>query len=242
MNESYNPWNEPNRNTIYMNESFQYETLSNYTAKTFLWMFAGLLATFGVSLLFYTSGLGLYLFQSSFMFIGLALIEIVLVVSLAARIHKMSVASARAMFFLYAIVNGIVFSAYLWLYEMGDVLMAFAAASLYFGVMAAYGYLTKRDLTSWRTPLTIGLIVMLIVSVLGMFFLSATGVLFSIMGVILFACYTAYDTQKIKAAYFAYAGNPEMAQKASIYAALQLYLDFINLFLYLLRIFARNRD
>ena len=242
MNESYNPWNEPNRNTIYMNESFQYETLSNYTAKTFLWMFAGLLATFGVSLLFYTSGLGLYLFQSSFMFIGLALIEIVLVVSLAARIHKMSVASARAMFFLYAIVNGIVFSACLWLYEMGDVLMAFAAASLYFGVMAAYGYLTKRDLTSWRTPLTIGLIVMLIVSVLGMFFLSATGVLFSIMGVILFACYTAYDTQKIKAAYFAYAGNPEMAQKASIYAALQLYLDFINLFLYLLRIFARNRD
>lgn len=242
MKESYNPWNESNQSTIYMNESFKYETLSNYTAKTFLWMFAGLLTTFGVSLLFYSSGLALYLFQNSFMFIGLALVEIVLVVSLAARIHKMSVAGARAMFFLYAIVNGIVFSSYLWLYQMNDVLMAFAAAALYFGVMAAYGYTTKRDLTSWSTPLKVGLIVMLIVAVFGMFFMSGSSLLFSLLGVVLFSCYTAYDTQKIKAAYFAYAAQPEMAQKASIYSALELYLDFINLFLYLLRIFARNND
>ena len=241
MND-YNQWNNSGPNTFYMNEKFQYETLSNYTAKTFLWMFAGLLVTFGVSLAAYMSNIGFYLLRSSFTFFGLAILEIVLVVALASRLHSMSVGSARGLFFLYAAVNGLVFSSYLWLYNMGDVLMAFGAAALYFGVMAAYGYLTKRDLTSWRTPLMVGLIVLLAVSVIGMFFMSGSSILFSVLGIVIFSCYTAYDTQKIKALYFAYAGNEAMAKKASIYAALQLYLDFINLFLYLLRIFGRNRD
>lgn len=241
MND-YNQWNNSGPDTVYMNEKFQYETLSNYTAKTFLWMFAGLLVTFGVSLAAYVSNIGFYLLRSSFTFFGLAILEIVLVVALASRLHSMSVGSARGLFFLYAAVNGLVFSSYLWLYNMGDVLMAFGAAALYFGVMAAYGYLTKRDLTSWRTPLMVGLIVLLAVSVIGMFFMSGSSILFSVLGIVIFSCYTAYDTQKIKALYFAYAGNEAMAKKASIYAALQLYLDFINLFLYLLRIFGRNRD
>ena len=241
MND-YNQWNNSGPNTVYMNEKFQYETLSNYTAKTFLWMFAGLLVTFGVSLAAYMSNIGFYLLRSSFTFFGLAILEIVLVVALASRLHSMSVGSARGLFFLYAAVNGLVFSSYLWLYNMGDVLMAFGAAALYFGVMAAYGYLTKRDLTSWRTPLMVGLIVLLAVSVIGMFFMSGSSILFSVLGIVIFSCYTAYDTQKIKALYFAYAGNEAMAKKASIYAALQLYLDFINLFLYLLRIFGRNGD
>jgi len=241
MND-YNQWNNSGPNIVYMNEKFQYETLSNYTAKTFLWMFAGLLVTFGVSLAAYMSNIGFYLLRSSFTFFGLAILEIVLVVALASRLHSMSVGSARGLFFLYAAVNGLVFSSYLWLYNMGDVLMAFGAAALYFGVMAAYGYLTKRDLTSWRTPLMVGLIVLLAVSVIGMFFMSGSSILFSVLGIVIFSCYTAYDTQKIKALYFAYAGNEAMAKKASIYAALQLYLDFINLFLYLLRIFGRNRD
>ena len=241
MND-YNQWNNSGPNTVYMNEKFQYETLSNYTAKTFLWMFAGLLVTFGVSLAAYASNLGFYLLRSSFAFFGLAILEIVLVMALVSRLHSMSVSSARGLFFVYAAVNGLVFSSYLWLYGMGDVLMAFGAAALYFGVMAAYGYLTKRDLTSWRTPLMVGLIVLMIVSVIGMFFMSGSSILFSILGIVIFSCYTAYDTQKIKALYFAYAGNEVMAKKASIYAALQLYLDFINLFLYLLRIFSRSRD
>ncbi|MDY4166206.1 MAG: Bax inhibitor-1/YccA family protein [Fournierella sp.] len=241
MND-YNQWNNSGPNTVYMNEKFQYETLSNYTAKTFLWMFAGLLVTFGVSLAAYMSNIGFYLLRSSFTFFGLAILEIVLVMALVSRLHSMSVGSARALFFVYAAVNGLVFSSYLWLYNMGDVLMAFGAAALYFGVMAAYGYLTKRDLTSWRTPLMVGLIVLMIVSVIGMFFMSGSSILFSVLGIVIFSCYTAYDTQKIKALYFAYAGNEAMAKKASIFAALQLYLDFINLFLYLLRIFGRSRD
>ena len=80
------------------------------------------------------------------------------------------------------------------------------------------------------------------VVVIGMFFMSGSSILFSILGIVIFSCYTAYDTQKIKAAYFAYAGNPELAKKASVFSALELYLDFINLFLYILRIFSRSRD
>ena len=82
MND-YNQWNNSGPNTVYMNEKFQYETLSNYTAKTFLWMFAGLLVTFGVSLAAYMSNIGFYLLRSSFTFFGLAILEIVLVVALA---------------------------------------------------------------------------------------------------------------------------------------------------------------
>ena len=80
MND-YNQWNNSGPNTVYMNEKFQYETLSNYTAKTFLWMFAGLLVTFGVSLAAYMSNIGFYLLRSSFTFFGLAILEIVLVVA-----------------------------------------------------------------------------------------------------------------------------------------------------------------
>ena len=121
--------------------------------------------------------------------------------------------------------------------------MAFGATALYFGIMAGYGYLTKKDLSGWAKPLFFGLIAMLIVSVIGMLAgLGGLDILLCCAGIILFACYTAYDTQKIKAAYFAYAGNEELAKKASIYAALELYLDFINLFLYILRLFARRRN
>ena len=99
----------------------------------------------------------------------------------------------------------------------------------------------EQDLSGWAKPLMFGLIAMLIVSVFGIFF-GGVNILLCCVGIVIFACYTAYDTQKIKAAYFAYAGNPELAKKASVFSALELYLDFINLFLYILRIFSRSRD
>ena len=230
------------QSTIPLSEGFRYETLSDYTAKTFLWMFFGLLTTFGVAVAAYATNLGAVLFQVPGMFWILGLAEILLVVFLSARVEKMSVASARVLFFVYALVNGLVFSSYLWLFELGDVLMAFGAAALYFGAMAAYGYMTKRDLTSWKPMLTFGLIAMLVVGLLGMFLGGMMVAIYCMAGVVIFACYTAYDTQKIKDYYIATAGQEELAKKASIYAALNLYLDFINLFLYLLRIFARNKD
>lgn len=249
MNEPYGPGFEPENNTFYatqgpdgvFNTHARYETLSEYTAKTFGWMFAGLMVTFLVALAGYTSGIGILLLRSPILFLGLAIAEIAVVVGMSARIHKIGVSTARGMFFLYAALNGAVFSCYFYLYQMFDLVLAFGATALYFGIMAAYGYLTKRDLSGWAKPLFFGLIAMLIVSVVGIF-IGGVNILLCCLGIIIFACYTAYDTQKIKAAYFAYAGNPELAKKASVFSALELYLDFINLFLYILRIFSRSRN
>mgnify|MGYP005769067087 FL=1 len=249
MNEPYGPGSEPENNTFYatqgpdgvFNTHARYETLSEYTAKTFGWMFAGLMVTFLVALAGYTSGIGILLLRSPILFLGLAIAEIAVVVGMSARIHKIGVSTARGMFFLYAALNGAVFSCYFYLYQMFDLVLAFGATALYFGIMAAYGYLTKQDLSGWAKPLFFGLIAMLIVSVVGIF-IGGVNILLCCLGIIIFACYTAYDTQKIKAAYFAYAGNPELAKKASVFSALELYLDFINLFLYILRIFSRSRN
>ncbi|HJB21611.1 MAG TPA: Bax inhibitor-1/YccA family protein [Candidatus Fournierella merdavium] len=249
MNEPYGPGFEPENNTFYatqgpdgvFNTHARYETLSEYTAKTFGWMFAGLMVTFLVALAGYTSGIGILLLRSPILFLGLAIAEIAVVVGMSARIHKIGVSTARGMFFLYAALNGAVFSCYFYLYQMFDLVLAFGATALYFGIMAAYGYLTKQDLSGWAKPLFFGLIAMLIVSVVGIF-IGGVNILLCCLGIIIFACYTAYDTQKIKAAYFAYAGNPELAKKASVFSALELYLDFINLFLYILRIFSRSRN
>lgn len=222
------------------NASLECKTLNDYTAKTFLWMFLGLLTTFGAAMVAYATNLGAVLFQVPGMLWILGLVEILLVVFLNARVEKMSVSNARSLFFMYALVNGVVFSSYLWRFQLGDVLMAFCSAALYFGAMAVYGYMTKRDLANWKPVLIFGLIAMLVVGLISALFLGGMSVLFSMLGVVLFACYTAYDTQKIKAIYFACAGNETMSKKVSILAALQLYLDFINLFLYLLSIFARS--
>ena len=249
MNQQYGPGFEPDNNTFYASQgpdgvfstNARYETLAEYTAKTFGWMFAGLMVTFLVALAGYTSGIGILLLRNTLLFWGLAIAEIAVVMVMCARIHKIGVGTARGMFFLYAALNGLVFSCYFYLYQMFDLVLAFGATALYFGIMAAYGYLTKQDLSGWAKPLMFGLIAMLIVSVFGIFF-GGVNILLCCVGIVIFACYTAYDTQKIKAAYFAYAGNPELAKKASVFSALELYLDFINLFLYILRIFSRSRN
>lgn len=249
MSNRYNdPFSEPVQSTVYANENpvtgtFEYETLASYTTKTFLWMFAGLMVTFGLALLGYAGGLARYLLVSPMMFFALAIAEVVVVVVMSARIRSISVGGAKGLFFAYAALNGLVFSSYFYVYDLWELVMAFGATALYFGIMAGYGYLTKKDLSGWAKPLFFGLIAMLIVSVIGMLAgLGGLDILLCCAGIILFACYTAYDTQKIKAAYFAYAGNEQLAKKASIYAALELYLDFINLFLYILRLFARRSN
>ncbi len=238
-------YREPNQNPFYAAENrsgaFQYETLSSYTTKTFGWMFAGLGVTFLMALAFYATGLAYFVATSPLLLIGVSIAEFVVVISMTARMQKLSVNGARGRFFAYAALNGVVFSSYFFMFDMFDLVLAFGATALYFGIMAGYGYVTKKDLCGWQKPLFFGLVAILIMSIFSIFF-SGINLLLTCAGIVIFACYTAYDTQKIKAAYYAYSGNGELAKKASIYAALELYLDFINLFLYILRLFARNRD
>lgn len=221
------------------------ESVGTYTAKTFLWMFLGLLVTFAVAVWGYSSMTTLYLlirYPSSS--IVLLVAELAVVILLSARIHKLSVGAARVLFFLYAILNGVVFSTYFLMFEMPSLILVFAATAVYFAALAAYGYLTKTDLARLRPILMGGLIFLLVFGVLSLFIpgMSSLDRIVSLVGIAIFLGCTAYDTQKIKACHAAFAGNPEMAQKASILSALELYLDFINLFLYLLRFMGKSKN
>lgn len=218
------------------------ESVGRYTAKTFAWMFAGLMFTFIIALAGYTTGAVLYVFSVPYLYLILGIAELLVVIFLSARIQKMSVGTARVLFFTYAALNGVVFSAYFLIYLTTDLILVFGATSLFFGIMALIGYFTKADFSKLHSFLIGGLVFLMIFWIAAMFInLSQFTTIACTIGVFLFLVLTAYDTQKIRAYHGYYSQDSEMLAKASIFSALQLYLDFINLFLYLLRLLGRNR-
>lgn len=221
------------------------ETVGEYTAKTFLWMFIGLMVTFGVAVVGFVTGLTIRMLISiPYFHIILLVAELAVVLVLSARIHKLSVPSARALFIGYAVLNGIVFSTYFILFDLFSLVLVFGATAVYFGALSLFGYFTKADLSRLRGILVTGLIFLVVFGLLSLFIpgLEAVDRIVCLIGIAVFLGFTAYDTQKIKAYYSAFAGDPAMLSKASIFSALQLYLDFINLFLYLLRFLGKRRN
>jgi len=166
--------------------------------------------------------------------------ELGLVFYLSAGIKRMSPAAAASAFLVFSLLNGLTLSAIFFVYTASSIVQAFVTAGLMFGAMSVYGMVTKRDLTSWGSFFFMGLIGIVICSVVNIF-LRSSGLSFvvSIVGVFVFLGLTAWDTQKIKA--YATAAGPNMHDKIAIYGALSLYLDFINLFLMLLRLFGDRR-
>ena len=164
--------------------------------------------------------------------------------TMSLRIEKMSVGTATVMFLLFAAVEGCMLSTILYVYQFGSVIFAFLAAALYFGLLAAYGHFSKTDLSGLRPILVSGLIFLIIFYLLSMFIpgFAMFDRIMCLVGIALFLGYTAYDTQKIKAYYQYYSGYPDLLAKASIFSALQLYLDFVNLFLYLLRYMGKKNN
>lgn len=228
MNPSYDP------------HTFQVrsESISSYTAKTFGWMFLGLMTTFAASLAIYFTGAISYLYSGVLPYV-LLIAELGVVIYLSARLHKMSIGLARGLFFVYALLNAVTFSAIFAIYSVSSLVFVFGMTALYFGVMALYGAVTKTDLSRIRPVLLFGLIALLVLALLSLFLPGLeTGM--CLIGVVIFVAFTAYDTQMIRRNYMAFQGSQEMLQKASIISALELYLDFINLFLYLLRLFGRR--
>ena len=218
------------------------EPLNVYTTKTFGWMFLGLLVTFGTAIAFSAGG-GLYYLLTLGMpaVFALCIAELVLVMVLSARLGKMSIAGARGLFFAYAILNGVTFSAVFFAYDVQILLSVFALTALYFGALAAYGWLTKRDLSGLGTILGFSVLFLLVFWVLSMFLpLGAFERIICFIGLAVFMGCTAYDTQRIKHLHAEYGEDYEMSKKASIFAALQLYLDFINIFPYILRLLGRR--
>ncbi len=175
--------------------------------------------------------------------IGAIIVELILVVALSAGINRMSPTVAAVMFVVYSALNGFTLSYIFLIYELGAIYSAFFTAAALFGAMSLVGYTTSIDLTQYRSYFMMGLIGLIIAMVINIFLRSdGFDFLISIVGVILFTALTAYDTQKLARM----ANHPDVQSagatlsKLSILGALTLYLDFINLFIFLLRIFGRR--
>lgn len=206
-------------------------------------MFAGLLITLIVAISMYVTGAFIYVIRIPAWNFLLLAAELILVISLSARLEKMSVTAAKSMFFLYSAVNGIVFSLYFLMFDLLSLWIAFGITAMFFGVMALIGYFGNINFSALRPFMTGGLIFLFVFWLLAMFIdLSAFETMVCGVGIFLFLIITAYDAKKIQAYYAYYGQNSEMAAKASVFSALQLYLDFINLFIYILRFVGNRKD
>ena len=174
----------------------------------------------------------------------IAVAEIGLVLWLGAGFNKLSASAARNIFFVYSILNGLLCSSVLLVYTGESVAKAFLSTAGMFGAMSIYGLYTQRDLTSMGSFLRMGLFGLIIAMVINLFMRSSALELYiSIFGIIIFMGLTAWDTAKIKAIAASYDSRDEnMTGKVAVIGALSLYLDFINIFLYLLRLFGRERN
>ena len=235
-----------NYSTISYAES-PFGTLSEFMSKSFGWMFAGLLVTFAVGIGAVMTGL-IYPLINSGLFILTFIAELVLVFALSARVQQLQPSTATGIFFGYAVLNGLNLSAIFLVYDYRNLILAFLVGAVYFGVMAVYGNVTNRDLTGWGPKLLGGLIALIVCSLVGGLF-AAFGMSFGVMdlvfcavGLLIFMGLTAYDTQMLKYYYSYFGGDAAMLHKASIIGALNLYLDFINIFLYILRMLGRRNN
>ena len=174
-------------------------------------------------------------------FFGLIIAELAVVFVVSGMLHKISSTTAVLLFYLYAILNGVVFSSIFVVYELGSIAYTFFITAGVFGAMTVYGLVTKNDMTKFGSYCMMALFGLIIATVVNIFVASSTlDWIISFVGVALFIGLTAWDTQKIKNA--AYEVEPSQMGKLATIGALSLYLDFINLFLYLLRFFGRSND
>ena len=206
------------------------------------WMAAGVGLTGLVAFLVSSSEALLYtLFASPLIYLFI-FGPLVFVWIFASRVHKMKPGTATALFLIYAALNGVAFSSIFILYSLGSIATVFAITAVMYGSLAMWGYVTKRDMSGWGKFLFMALIGMVVSGIAFMFIPGIAGstayLIYNVIGVLLFSALTAYDTQKIKQLYLTRGGGGNLA----ILGALELYLDFINLFLFLLRLFGGGDD
>ncbi|MFH1874146.1 MAG: Bax inhibitor-1/YccA family protein [Pseudomonadota bacterium] len=214
-----------------------------FVAKVYWWMCIALLTTGFVS--YYVAAnpsLIATIFGNSMLFIVLVIAQFGLVIALSAAINRLSAMTATALFFLYSALTGLTLSVIFIAYTQESLVTTFLVTAGTFGVTAFYGYVTKKDLTQIGSLAFMGLIGIIIASIVNWFFQSTfLNTIVTYIGVLVFVGLTAYDTQKIKQMGPMFQSGSEQEQKGAILGALRLYLDFINLFLMLLRIFGRRR-
>lgn len=216
---------------------------ADFMQKVYLWMTFALTLTGFVAYRTTQSEFLLELiFSSSFGFIGLILTELALVFWISSGLQRMSSNMAIGLFLLYSVLNGMTLSVLLIAYTGASVASTFFITAGMFGAMSVYGYTTKQDLSSWGNLLFMALIGLILASVVNIF-LQSSGLywLISYIGVLIFVGLTAYDTQKIKQLAAQVIVESEVGRKVAILGALTLYLDFINMFIFMLRILGNRR-
>ena len=211
----------------------------NLISKTFLWMCFGLLITFITGYFVAHNEVMLENIYGGWGYWIFVIVELLLVIVLSARIMRMKPATAKVCFLLYSFVSGLTFASIFVYYAIDSIMIIFLVAAIIFAVMAIIGYTTNVDLTRIGTYLFFALVAVLVVVLINIFIGSSMlAMIISIVCVLIFIGITAYDVQKIKA--LENSGLPK--ENLAIYGALDLYLDFINLFIHLLSIFGKSRD
>lgn len=210
--------------------------------KVYLWMTMALVITgftaYGVAT---SPAILSAILMNKMLFFGLIIGEFALVIGLSAAINRLSLSMATLMFVLYSVINGATLSVIFLAYTMSSIANVFFITAGTFAAMAFIGYTTKKDLSGMGKMLMMALIGLIIATVVNLF-LRSTGLqlIVSYIGVLVFVGLTAYDTQKIKQMLMMAEDTGETAQKLALLGALSLYLDFVNMFLYLLRIFGKE--
>ena len=216
--------------------------VSEVMRKVFVKMFVAMIVT-AVSAYMVLSipALAMFIFSHAWVYWGLLIGEIVMVIALSAAINKLSNVGASLLFYAYSVLNGLTMSCIMFMYTEASIALTFAITAGVFATMAIYGYVTKSDLTKFGTFMTMALFGLIICIVVNIFMQSSTMEwIISFAGVVIFIGLTAWDVQKIKR--MAAMSDYNSAGKVATIGALSLYLDFINLFLYLLRFFGSSRD
>ena len=208
-------------------------------AKIFLWMFIGLLVTFGVGYYVSSNEIMVENIHKNSTFLIIAIVEIVLCIVLSARIRKMNPLVAKTLYLLYAGLTGLTFSVIFIIYELESIMFVFGITSIICLIFGLIGYYTKIDLTKLGTFLFMALIAVIIASIINIFIGSdAFNLGICILSLIIFIGYMAYDIQVIKRGMYGNINEENLA----IYGAFQIYLDFINIFIRLLELFGKRRD
>ncbi len=211
---------------------------NNLYYRMFTWLFVGLLITF-------ISGYSLSLNETllynilSVGLIPIIIIELLIAVFMGFRIKKMSPIVTKICYIIYSITTGITFGTIFIEYKLTSIMSIFLISAVMFGLLALYGYTTKKDLMKLTNILLVALISTIIVSILNIFVFKSSSleILLSIVGILIFLGYIAYDVKSVK-----YLMSSIGEEKAAVYGAFQLYLDFINLFIRLIELFGKNKD
>jgi uncharacterized protein len=220
----------------------QAEVQRGFITRVYAWMTFGLIITaLAAVVTLYVPGVLDLLLSNTFIFFGLLGAELIVVVVLSAAVNRLSPAVASLLFIGYAVLNGVSLSLLVLIYTASSIAVTFGVTAATFGIMTLFGYTTHRDLTKLGSLLIMALIGMIIASIVNIFLAnSAIYWIITFVGILIFTGLVAYDTQRLKRMSLM-VSDDGMAQKASVLGALALYLDFINIFLLLLRLLGRRR-